>query len=54
MVAGLELIGAGGLGLVLFGAIGTQIRHREGPSHVALAAVTLFLVTVQLYVSMVG
>ena len=51
---GLELIGAGGLGLVLLGAIGTQIRHREGPSHVALAAVTLFLVTVQLYVSMVG
>ena len=43
---GLELIGAGGLGLVLLGAIGTQIRHREGPSHVALAAVTLFLVAV--------
>jgi DoxX-like family len=51
---GLEVIGAGGLGLVLLGAIGTQIRHREGPAHVALAAVTLFLVTVQLYVSMVG
>jgi DoxX-like family len=51
---GLELMGAGGLGVVLLGAIGTQLRHREGPSHVALAAVTLFLVTVQLYMSMVG
>jgi DoxX-like family len=51
---GLERIGAGGLGLVLLGALGTQIRHREGPSHVALAALTLLLVTVQLYVSMVG
>jgi DoxX-like family len=51
---GLELMGAGGLGLVLLGALGTQLRHREGPSHVALAALTLFLLMVQLYVSMVG
>jgi FtsH-binding integral membrane protein len=51
---GLELIGAGGLGLVLLGALGTQIKHREGPSQVALAALTLFLVIVQLYVSMVA
>ena len=51
---GLELIGAGGLGLVLLGALGTQVRHREAPSHLALAALTLFLVMVQLYVSMVA
>ena len=51
---GLELVGASGLVLVLLGALGTQIRHREGPSHVALAALTLFLVMVQLYVSMVA
>ena len=51
---GLALVGAAGLVLVLLGALGTQIRHREGPSHVALAAVTLFLVTVQLYVSIVA
>ena len=51
---GLELIGVGGLGLVLLGALGTQIRHREGPSHVALAALTLCLLMVQLYVSMVA
>ena len=51
---GLELVGAGGLGLVLLGALGTLIRHREGPSHVALAAVTLFLVMVQLYRSTVA
>ena len=51
---GLELIGAAGLGLVLLGALGTQIRHREGPSHVALAALTLFLLMVQVYVSTVA
>ena len=51
---GLELVGAAGLALVLLGALGTQIRHREGPSHVALAALTLFLIMVQLYVSMVA
>ncbi len=49
---GLELVGAAGLALVLLGALGTQIRHREGPSHVALAALTLFVLIVQLYVSM--
>ena len=49
---GLELVGAAGLALVLLGALGTQIRHREGPSHVALAALTLFVLMVQLYVSM--
>ena len=48
---GLELIGAGGLGLVLLGALGTQIRHREGLSHVALAALTLLLIVVQMYVA---
>ena len=52
--AGLELVGAAGLGLVLLGALGTQIRHREGPSHVALAALTLFLLMVQSYASTVA
>ena len=33
---GLELVGAAGLGLVLLGALATLIRHREGPSHIAL------------------
>ena len=51
---GLELIGAGGLGLVLLGALGTQVRHREGLSHVALAALTLLLVMVQSYLSTVA
>ena len=51
---GLELVGAAGLALVLLGALGTQIRHREGPSHVALAALTLFLLMVQSYRSTVG
>ena len=51
---GLELIGAAGLGVVLLGAIGTQIRHREGASHLALASLTLFLVVVQLYVSLIA
>jgi hypothetical protein len=51
---GFELVGAAGFVLVLLGALGTQIRHREGPSHVALAALTLLLVMVQLYVSVVA
>jgi hypothetical protein len=51
---GLELVGAAGLALVLLGALGTQLRHREGPSHVALAALTLFLLMVQLYRSTVA
>ena len=44
---GLELVGAAGLGLVLLGALATLIRHREGPSHIALPALTLLLVMVQ-------
>ena len=44
---GLELVGTAGLGLVLLGALATLIRHREGPSHIALSAVTLLLVMVQ-------
>ena len=35
---GLELVGAAALALVLLGALGTLIRHREGPAHIALAA----------------
>ena len=51
---GLELVGAAGLALVLLGALATLIRHREAPSHFALSAVTLFLVLVHSYRSMVA
>jgi DoxX-like family len=46
---GLELVGAGSLGVVLLGALATLIRHREGPSHIALPALSLLLVMAQLY-----
>jgi DoxX-like family len=46
---GLELVGAAGLGLVLLGALATLIRHREGPSHIAMTALALLLVMAQLY-----
>ena len=42
------------LGLVLLGALATLIRHREGASHIALTALTLLLVMVQSYRSMVA
>jgi DoxX-like family len=48
---GLEVVGAAGLGLVLLGALATVIRHGEGPSHIALPALTLLLVLVQSYQS---
>ena len=51
---GLELVGAAGLGLVLLGALGTLITHREAGSHVALPALTLLLVMVQSYLSTVA
>jgi hypothetical protein len=51
---GLELVGAASLALVLFGALATLIRHREGASHIALSAVTLLLLIVQLYRSVVA
>jgi len=51
---GLELVGAAGLGLVLLGALGTLIKHREAGSHVALPALTLLLVIVQSYLSTVA
>jgi len=51
---GLELLGAAGLGLVLLGALATLIKNREGLSHVAFAALTLLLVSVQLYRSFVA
>jgi len=51
---GLELVGAAGMGLVLLGALATLVRHREGASHIALPAVTLLLVMVQLYRSTVA
>jgi DoxX-like family len=51
---GLELVGAVGLALVLLGALATLIRHREGPSHMALSGFTLLLVIVQAYQSTVA
>ena len=44
---GLELVGAAALALVLLGALGTLIKHREGAAHIALPALTLLLVLVQ-------
>ena len=51
---GLELVGAVGMVLVLLGALATLLRHREGPSHLALPGVTLLLVMVQLFRSTVA
>jgi hypothetical protein len=51
---GLELVGAAGLALVLVGALATLIKHREGPFHIALSALTLLLVMVQSYRSTVA
>ena len=51
---GLELIGTAGLALVLLGALATLIKHREGPSHMALSALTLLLVMLQSYLSIVA
>jgi hypothetical protein len=48
---GLEAIGAAALTLVLFGALVTLARHREGAAHMAVPALTLVLVWLQLYVS---
>jgi DoxX-like family len=50
----LELFGAASLGVVLLGALATLIRHREGPSHIALPALTLLLVIVHAYRSTVA
>ena len=50
---GLELVGAAGLGLLLLGALGTLIKHRESLSHVAVPALALLLVLAQSYRSMV-
>jgi hypothetical protein len=51
---GLELVGAAALAAVLLGALATLIRHREGPRHMALSALTLLLVMAQLYRSTVA
>lgn len=48
---GLELVGTIALGLILLGALGTLIRHREPSSHFSLPGMTLFLVLVQLFLS---
>ena len=49
---GLELAGAVALALVLFGALATLIKHREGTSHIAMPAITLLLVMA--YLSLVA
>jgi len=51
---GLELLGAAGLGLVLLGALATLIKQHEGRSHVVFTALTLLLVIVQSYRSLVS
>ena len=51
---GLELVGAAALALVLLGALGTLIKYREGPAHMALPALTLLLVMAQSYLSLVA
>jgi hypothetical protein len=50
---GLAPVGAAGLGLVLLGALGTLIKHRESLSHVAVPALALLLVLAQSYRSMI-
>ena len=51
---GLELVGTAGLGLVLLGALATLIKQREGLSHIAFASLTLLLVMVQSYRSLIA
>jgi hypothetical protein len=51
---GLELVGGAALALVLLGALGTLVKHGEGPAHIALPALTLLLVMAQSYLSMVA
>ena len=51
---GLEPVGAAGLALVLLGALATLIKHREGPAHIALPALTLLLVMAQAYLSLIA
>jgi hypothetical protein len=51
---GLEAFGAAALALVLLGALATLARHREGAAHLAVPAVTLILISIQLYLSTVG
>ena len=51
---GLELVGAAALCVVLLGALATLIANREGLSHMGLSALTLLLVIVQSYRSMVA
>jgi hypothetical protein len=51
---GLELAGAAALALVLLGALGTLIKHREGAAHIAMPAMTLLLVMAQSYLSLVA
>jgi len=49
-----ELIAGAGLAFVLLGALATLGRNREGLSHIAFTALTLLLVLVQSYVSVVA
>ena len=51
---GLGPMGAAVLALVLLGALATLAKHREGAAHVAVPALTLILVLIQLYLSLVA
>ena len=51
---GLELAGAAALALVLLGALGTLIKHREGAAHIAMPAMTLLLVMAQSYLLLIA
>jgi len=51
---GLEPIGAAVLALLMLGALATLVKNREAAAHVALPALTLILVLIQLYQSLVA
>jgi hypothetical protein len=51
---GLEPIGAAVLALVLLGALATLVMHGEEAAHMAVPALTLILVLIQLYLSSVA
>ena len=51
---GLELVGAAMLAVVLLGALGTLIKHREGAAHMALPILTLLLMIAQSYLSLIA
>jgi hypothetical protein len=48
---GHDATGAAALTVVLLGALATLLRHREGPAHMAVPALTLILVLSVLWLS---